>query len=437
MSKLQQNLTKKKRRREEIMWDRLDNTANLFPVIAGETLTNVYRISVTLKEEIQEDLLQEALDLVLPKFSGFNLRLRKGMFWYYFEENGKPAPKVVEEETFPCRYIRDNRNRSYLFRVTYYKKRINLEVFHALTDGMGGLNFLKEITYQYLRLVHPKLREKLGDSLSSETSLNREDSFLKHYTKPKKGQAYGVKPGFQMKGEKLRAGEFAVMHLYINLKELKDYTHEKQITINEFLTALMAYSIYKEQARAKRDLNPIRVSVPVNLRPYFESVTTKNFFVMISAEFDFKDREDASFSEVLDAIVKDMRKKITKENMEVTLSYNVHKAESLVAKLVPLFLKNIAIAWVYRSIAKANTTTVTNIGNIKVGKEYEPWIEQFHAMLSVSRGQYLKGTICSYQDTLVYTFSSIFADTHVQKRFCRTLAEEGFHISIESNGLYY
>ncbi|MDE6983911.1 MAG: hypothetical protein K2O99_05155, partial [Lachnospiraceae bacterium] len=78
----------------EIRWDKLDNTAHLFPVIAGDSMSNVYRISVTLAELIEPDQLQRALDIVLPKFDGFNLRLRQGVFWYYFEENGKPAPKV-------------------------------------------------------------------------------------------------------------------------------------------------------------------------------------------------------------------------------------------------------------------------------------------------------------------------------------------------------
>ena len=141
----------------EIKWGKLDNTAHLFPVIAGEGMTNVYRVAIILKEEIQQDLLQQALDMVLPKFSVFNCRLRQGMFWYYFEENGKKSPTVHEEHTYPCRYIDEHRNRSYLFRVTYYGCRINLEVFHSLTDGNGALNFLKELTYQYLRLSHPEL----------------------------------------------------------------------------------------------------------------------------------------------------------------------------------------------------------------------------------------------------------------------------------------
>jgi len=122
----------------DIKWEKLDNTANLFPVISGEELTSVYRVAASLTEEIQPELLQQALDMVLPKFDGFNVRLRQGLFWYYFEENGKPAPRVYEENNYPCRYIRDNLNNSYLFRVTYYKNRINVEVFHALTEASGA-----------------------------------------------------------------------------------------------------------------------------------------------------------------------------------------------------------------------------------------------------------------------------------------------------------
>ena len=55
----------------QVRWDKLDNTAHLFPSIAGESMTNVYRISVTLKEEVQVEFLQQALDMILPKFDGF------------------------------------------------------------------------------------------------------------------------------------------------------------------------------------------------------------------------------------------------------------------------------------------------------------------------------------------------------------------------------
>ena len=86
----------------QIRWDKLDNTAHLFPSIAGESMTNVYRISVELNEEVQREALQQALDIVLPKFDGFNVRLRTGVFWYYFEENGKTYIHIIDPRTgFP------------------------------------------------------------------------------------------------------------------------------------------------------------------------------------------------------------------------------------------------------------------------------------------------------------------------------------------------
>ena len=161
--------------KKETRWEKLDNTANLFPVIANETMRNVYRIAVILSENIEPECLQEALEQVLPWFNTMNVRMRTGMFWYYFETNVKGKPVVREEEDFPCRYIEQHRNKSYLFRVTYYKNRINLEVFHALADGMGAVNFLRELTYQYLRICYPQLSGEMGDRLCDDTSLDTED----------------------------------------------------------------------------------------------------------------------------------------------------------------------------------------------------------------------------------------------------------------------
>lgn len=437
MAKKSKNKKEKKKRSNEadISWDKLDNTAHLFPVIAGENMSNVYRLSVTLKEEIIQEKLQEALDIVLPKFNSFNVRLRQGVFWYYFEKNGKKAPLVEKEAAYPCRFIVQNKNRSYLFRVSYYKRRINLEVFHVLTDGMGGVNFLKELTYQYLRLVHPELREKFGDALNSDTSLNREDSFSRYY---KKGceKSYSSERAYLLKGEKLKKGEFGVMHGYMNIGQLKEVCRRYEASINEFLVGVFTWSIYTEFMHSISEDRPIRIAVPVNLRSYFNSITTKNFFVMVSAEFR-KENKSYTFEEVLDIIKKSLRGQISKEQLENVFSYAVSNEKNLIMRAVPLFIKNLAIHYVYRNAAMANTSTVTNIGNIVLREEYEAYVEMFHVFLAMSKGQNLKGAICSYQDTLVFTFSSILAEPAVQRGFFRKLAQEGIDISIESNGVYY
>lgn len=416
---------------QEIRWDKLDNTANLFPVIAGESMSNVYRISVTLTELVDPDLLQEALDIVLPKFDGFNLRLQKGIFWYYFEENGNPAPKVKEENTYPCRFIEQNKNKHYLFRVTYFKYRINLEVFHVLTDGMGGINFLKELTYQYLRLCHPEIREKVGDDLNCGTSLNREDSFIKNYRKSS-SRPYQTQKAYLVKGEKLLPGEFGVMHGYMKIPALKEVCHRYGVSINEYLVGVFVYSVYQECLKGMPSDKPIRVAVPVNLRPYFASNTTKNFFVMVSAEFH-PTKEDYTFEEILQTVHESLRAQINKENLEKLFSYNVSNEKVWIARIAPLFLKNMAMKMVYTQSALANTTTITNIGNITVEDIYKPYVEMFHAFLAMSKGQHIKGTICSYGDTLVFTFSYDLQDTGIQKAFFRKIATDGIEVQLDSN----
>ncbi len=420
---------------EQLRWEKLDNTAHLFPVIAGEDMTNVYRIFVVLNETVNKDMLQQALNIVLPKFDGFDVRLRQGVFWYYFEENGKPAPKVRRESAYPCRYIVQNRNQSYLFRVSYYKKRINLEVFHVLTDGMGGINFLKELTYQYLRIAHPELVGQVGDQLSADTSLNREDSFLKNYKKSH-AKGYRTTRAYQLKGERLHPGEFGVIHGTMEVAALKEVAKRYGASINEYLVAAYIYSIYTECMHGVPGERAIRAAVPVNLRPYFHSVTTKNFFVMVSAEFLPKE-ESYSFDEVLLITQESLRAQITKEHLEELFSYNVSNEKNILARAVPLLMKNIAMRYVYTKSALANTTTVTNIGSISVADVYEPYIGMFGAFLAMSKGQPMKGTICSYRDRLMFTFSSVLADASVQRGFFRRLSEDGLEVSIETNGVYY
>ena len=419
----------------DIRWEKLDNTARLFPVIAGEGMTSVYRISVTLSEQVDPAVLQQALDMVLPRFQGFDLRLRSGLFWHYFEENGKRAPRVQLEGRFPCRYIRPNRNNNYMFRVTYYNCRINLEVFHVLTDGMGGVNFIRELCYQYLRLKHPQLHERMGDALSADTSLNREDSFIKNYRQKAK-RGYESKRAYLLRGEHLPDGALGVMHGYTELAELKALCKGKGLTINEYLVACFIWGVYTECLNYGPSAKPIRVAVPVNLRPYFNSITSKNFFVPVSVEFK-PQRLDHSFEEVCAAVRTSLKSQLDREHLERLISYNVASEKKLWARLAPLPLKRVIMRRVYNISALANTSTLTNIGNISFDGEYSPYIKGFHAFLPTSKGQPVRGTVCSYNGRLIFTFSYNIKDTSAQRGFFRQLSRDGLRVELESNGVNY
>lgn len=159
---------------------------------------------------------------------------------------------------------------------------------------------------------------------------------------------------------------------------------------------------------------------------------------MVSAEFVPEEAHgEYTFEEIAALIKESLRAQINKEYLEQLFSYNVSNQMNLVARAVPLFLKNIAIRYVYNTAALANTTTVTNLGKISVNETYAPYVKMFRVLLPMSKGQNIKGTACSYGDTLCYTFTSVLKDTMVQRSFFRKLAEEGIEIAIESNGVYY
>ncbi|MDE6625383.1 MAG: hypothetical protein K2K56_03305 [Lachnospiraceae bacterium] len=422
-------------RKEQLAWDKLDNTANLFPVIATEDMTNVYRISVTLTEEIDRVLLQEAINRILPQFSVFRMRLRMGVFWYYFEENTRPAPIVREEYSHPGAYIDKSRNNQYMFRVTYYKCRINLEVFHALADGAGGITFLKELVYQYLRLRYPELLKLDKDKISSGVFLDKEDSYVKNFKKGH-GKVYKSERAVTLLGERLSKGEMGVVHGYMPVEQLKAAAKKYGVTINQYLVGTFVYSVYREYLKGSPSKVPIRCCVPVNLRPYYDSHTLKNFFAMVYATFR-PEKDSYSFAEVLEIVAKDLKEQITPENLNNIMSYNVSNEKNWILRAVPLVIKNFVMKRVYGVSAKATSATVTNIGNIELKEPYNRYVEHFYVTLSMSKGQNMKGGICSYKGVLTFTFSSVLIDLSIQKQFFQTIARDGVTVAIESNGAYY
>ena len=129
-------------------WYKLDNAGKIFPPTTDHYDTKTFRFSVALKEGIDKEILTNALKDTLKDYPIFHSTLKKGIFWYYLEESDV-KPFVTLEERIPCDYMY-----GLLYKVTYYKKRINLEVSHALTDATVTLAFLKALTENYLKLKH-------------------------------------------------------------------------------------------------------------------------------------------------------------------------------------------------------------------------------------------------------------------------------------------
>ena len=227
-----------------------------------------------------------------------------------------------------------------------------------------------------------------------------------------------------------------IIHGHMPVDAVKRAAKKYDATINEFLVAVFIWAIYQEYLKGMPSKRPVTTSVPVNLRPFFNSVTTKNFFVMVTATFHPK-AENQPFEDVIAEVKKSLREQITKEHLEEIFSYNVTGEKTMILRTIPLVFKKIGMKYVYNMAASANTATITNLGNIQVAPEYEEYVDHFSVILSRSKGQNLKMCLCSYNGMLTSTISSVMKDTELQKAFYRYLVANDIPVTIESNGVYY
>ena len=132
-------------------WYRLDNAGILYSALQREEYSAIYRFSALMTEPVRPAALQNAIDRVLPRFPSFAVRIRRGLFWYYLEPNTAPGPFLKADVANPCQPVRFREDNGWLVRFYYYRNRISLEVFHALSDGAGALIFFRTLLAEYLR----------------------------------------------------------------------------------------------------------------------------------------------------------------------------------------------------------------------------------------------------------------------------------------------
>ena len=414
------------KKENKLTWRRLDNSAKIFPMSTGEKYSTVFRISAVLKNDIQQEILQRAVVETLEKYDAFKVRMRTGLFWYYLEENNK-QPIVEEEKDYPCKYINPRRNRGYLFKVTYYKNKINIDIFHSLTDGNGGTTFFKEIVYTYLEMCYPEdLKQENRKTRKIEYDI--EDSYIKNYNKKINTNVPNPR-AYELKGKKIKLGAISAIHQIIDLEQLKKECEKYNVTVTQYLTAVLMYAIYKENYKSKK---PLRVCIPVNLKKYYPSKTISNFFSFIM--LDGKKKQE-NFEEIITLVKKEFKEKLAEEEILKTMSGTVKLGNNIFIKMIPLALKNIIVRLAYLEIRKHSTITYSNTGRVGIMGEYQKYIDYFMILISPDPVEKIKCSSCTFENKIVFTFTSILNNSKIERAFYEFLKNKGIEIKIESNGV--
>lgn len=413
-------------------WMRLDNAALIFPAVRRRDWTNAFRVSATLKEPVEPELLQQAVDALLPRFPSMYVSLHRGLFWYYLQKL-KRAPRVRQDGACPLIHMTGKELRECCLRVLYYENRIAVECFHALTDGSGGMVFLKTLTAQYLSLRHGifiPAAEGVLDPLETPHPAELEDSFTR---------TAGQVPLSRKEENSLHLGgrreEDGFLHLTIaSVPEarLLELAHEYGCTVTAFLCAVMLQSILK-LARLPQGGRWAKVTVPVNLRKVLGGETLRNFALTVNVGVDPR-LGSYTLKELTRAVQSQLETQVTAQQMAARVAANVQPSQNFLIKILPLPIKNFALRMVYRRVGECKgSINVSNLGKTGLPEEMAAYVRFLDFTIGPQATYANNCSVVSYGGVTRINLIRSTVEPRLERDFLTRLVELGLEVTVDSN----
>lgn len=409
---------------------RLDNSANLYPMLTSKKNQNIFRLCCDLKEEIDPVTLEQAINLVLPRFKCLSMKLMRGFFWYYLADNDKPYP-LREENGILFDAIDMNNLDGYNMRISYYGRRISIEFYHVICDGAGGFELLKSLLHAYLYLKGHKLPstnilafDTLPDPNESEDSFNK--NYIKLPLKECKISDLKGSKAFIIEGDYFKRGKTTII-LKTDSYALLNLARARNATVTEYLTAIFVRAIKNTYGNVN---SPCNIMLPINLRKIFGSNTIRNFSLFSRVSLDASADIDENILITHDCLVRDT----DKERLSKKISTTVRGEKFPPLRYIPLFIKKTVFMISNIFVGKSKrTATLSNLGVIKLDKEFSEYIDCFYFALNSNKPTPINIAVCTYENTASICFTNAIADNNVIAEFAKLLIAEGLEIIADGN----
>lgn len=421
---------------QKLRWVRLDNAAKIYPAARRQNWSNMFRLSATLTEPVDKEVLRSALDVTVRRFPSIAARLRRGVFWYYLQQI-PCAPDIQEESSYPLTGMSHGEMRKCALRVIVYDRRIAVEFFHSLTDGNGALVFLKSLVAEYLQQKHhiriPPECGVLG-RLEEPSPDELEDSFQK-YAGPVSASRREHN-AWRTSGTPEPDGFLNLTCFTLPVDEVRSLAKQYGVSITTFLGAALMQALQNLQAEKvpqPRWRKRIRLLIPVNLRNLFPSKSLRNFALYATPEID--PRLGAyTFPEICSAIAHCLGLEVNAKQMSTRIAANINSERSMVVKIMPLFLKNAVMKLAFDSVGERKSCLcMSNLGAIRLPEIMQPYVERFDFILGVQATAPHNCGILSYHNHLYINFIRNIREPELESHFYRVLRDLGLRPEVQSN----
>lgn len=403
----------------------LDNAAIIYPLQMKYGRMPMFRVAAQLKQEIQPALLQLALDFTIKRFPAFSVIVKRGFFWHYLETTNSVI-QIEEEKDIPCRpmslLLRSNGS----LRVLYYKKRISLELFHAISDGTGAMMFLKTLIAQYLRLLGKSI--EVDNTILDIDEPVDETELVNEFDNAKGDgdiSTFVDKNSLQLDGKLSELIISKILHYKMSSKQIKRISKKYGGTVTAYILAILFLAARDSISKTKGMIN---MQVPVNMRKFNNSKTLRNYSMYFTVGMDIKDIDDKR--RLVEEMDRQIKEKGSQENMN-RMMMTTNRLIDIMA-YVPMILKNPIIQIVYSYFSnRIICCTLSNLGVIETPKKMQSEIESFMLDLVPGRPNRATASLLSYKDNCVLTVIKSNREDTFERSIYNYLKEDGLDIKLE------
>lgn len=413
-------------------WLPLDNAGKIFPGQNSKKWSNVFRMSVQLKQDIEPDILREALSKTLDRIPSFKVRIRNGFFANYFERNDMECPVRPDIKNF-CYRIDFRENNGYLFRVFYHKSRISIDVYHALCDGYGASVFLCTLAGEYLRLKGCEISHSLSVMDVNEKAEKEEyEDPYERYATSKETCKLLETPAYHKKGTKLPLHLSNYTTVLMSFSELHALSKSYGVTVTELLAAVLMDIHYRKQLSEGRMKKDVSVQIPVNLRKAFPTVSLRNFVICLSVKISPR-KGEYTFEEIVRTVSEQLKAANNKSFLHAYITQTVNLQTKLL-RFVPLIIKNTAVKVSFAFGAEFSTTALlSNLGPVAVPEDMKEYVESFSFFTGPGLVNGCRCGVASVGDRLAFTFSNRYEESDIEREFIKRLTDMGITVTAETN----
>ena len=398
----------------------------LYPLIMTLSAQSNFRLSATLTEKVEPEILLAALKKTYERYYMFKVELNNGLFRSCFVENFD-EPKIYVDNGVALGRIKVNTNRGFLIKVSYYKKSVYAEFFHGLTDGTGAAEFFGFLLSAYVSLSHNVDINEFYPKKDGED----EDAYDKYYgSKTKKNLLSAInKNAAQVKGKFFIHEGLGVISGQCGFSGIKALAKEYGCSVTALLGAFALNAAVN--TLVKKSDNAPSVMFPVNLRRFFPSETLLNFVCMENVRVENAENNPRAYAE---QIGEKLKGSLNIDELSHAINVTSTVARNPAVRFLPAFLKRFFIvAGRFFVSSTKQTLIVSNLGEFKLPDVVTPYVDDVEFLLNCNERTPLNLGVVSYKGNLRMSFSRHIVETDVERKFFESLREVGVDCKVRSN----